>query len=152
MKPLSDFLLSTYRTKQYTQTLAILDACADELKAGGTVDLNTEALQIVFELAAQTINIKAYNSGQVMVAPEDRAAVRQESELAEVAQLRNALAESLKLQSHYATLLNQHDGGARMTFRDNKEWLERLRAVHETVHDNYVSQPPMQPYKPLGNA
>lgn len=38
----------------------------------------------------------------------------------------NALAESLKLQSHYASLLNDYDGGKRMQFSSVKEWLERL--------------------------
>ena len=42
-----------------------------------------------------------------------------------------ALAESLKLQSHYATLLNQYDGGRRMTFQTVCSWLKRLREMKE---------------------
>jgi hypothetical protein len=38
-----------------------------------------------------------------------------------------ALEESVKLQSHYATLLNMHDGGARRPFADAQAWLARLR-------------------------
>jgi hypothetical protein len=38
-----------------------------------------------------------------------------------------ALEESVKLQSHYATLLNMHDGGERITFTDAEAWLTRLR-------------------------
>ena len=38
----------------------------------------------------------------------------------------NALVESVKLQSHYATLLNQYDGGERSTF-DVRTWIGRLR-------------------------
>jgi hypothetical protein len=41
----------------------------------------------------------------------------------------NALEESVKLQSHYATLLNQHDGGERTTFADAHAWIQRLRDV-----------------------
>lgn len=41
----------------------------------------------------------------------------------------NALEESVKLQSHYATLLNQHDGGRRHVFSNAHDWIQRLRAV-----------------------
>lgn len=37
----------------------------------------------------------------------------------------NALTESVKLQSHYAELLNMHDGGKRMTFTA-ESWIERM--------------------------
>lgn len=40
-----------------------------------------------------------------------------------------ALQESLKLQSHYAELLNMHDGGARRGFPDVASWLARLDEV-----------------------
>jgi hypothetical protein len=39
-----------------------------------------------------------------------------------------ALDESLKLQSHYAALLNMHDGGQRKGFANAEEWIERLEA------------------------
>lgn len=38
-----------------------------------------------------------------------------------------ALEESVKLQSHYANLLNMYDNGERIQFKDAKEWLLRLR-------------------------
>jgi hypothetical protein len=42
--------------------------------------------------------------------------------------LKICLEESLKLQSHYAELLNMFDGGERKTF--NKEtWIERLKEL-----------------------
>ncbi len=41
-------------------------------------------------------------------------------------QLRYALAESLKMQSHYAALLNMHDGGKRIGFDTVEAWLARL--------------------------
>lgn len=44
-----------------------------------------------------------------------------------VADLLVALDESVKLQSHYAKLLNMHDGGVRRPFASLKEWMERLR-------------------------
>lgn len=37
-------------------------------------------------------------------------------------ELESALRESLKLQSHYATLLNQYDGGKRIVFEDAEAW------------------------------
>ena len=39
----------------------------------------------------------------------------------------SALIESLKLQAHYATLLNMHDDGRRMVFVDVESWIERLQ-------------------------
>lgn len=52
------------------------------------------------------------------------------SEIAEVfktvAKLRSGLEESLKLQSHYAELLNMYDHGERMQFDTVEDWLERL--------------------------
>lgn len=41
----------------------------------------------------------------------------------------SALEKSVTLQSHYASLLNMHDGGERMTFASAEEWLARLAAV-----------------------
>jgi hypothetical protein len=38
-----------------------------------------------------------------------------------------ALQESLKLQAHYAELLNMHDGGQRLIFTTVDAWLARLR-------------------------
>ena len=37
-----------------------------------------------------------------------------------------ALEESVKLQSHYAELLNIYDSGKRMSFENADAWLERL--------------------------
>lgn len=44
-----------------------------------------------------------------------------------VTQLEVALVESVKLQAHYAELLNMHDGGQRTVFRDAAAWIARLR-------------------------
>lgn len=49
---------------------------------------------------------------------------------AEVRTLRGALAESVKLQAHYADLLNMHDGGQRQIFPTVEAWLARLRAMN----------------------
>lgn len=46
-----------------------------------------------------------------------------------------ALVESVKLQSHYATLLNQRDGGERMTFADPNAWIQRLREVRPPLRN-----------------
>ena len=49
-------------------------------------------------------------------------------------QLTKALNESVKLQSHYAGLLNMHDEGGRMMFASSDEWLERLRYLKYLKH------------------
>jgi hypothetical protein len=40
--------------------------------------------------------------------------------------LQDALEKSVKLQSHYAELLNMHDGGERLQFADADAWIKRL--------------------------
>ena len=37
-----------------------------------------------------------------------------------------ALGESVKLQTHYASLLNMYDKGERIEFENVDKWLERL--------------------------
>jgi len=49
----------------------------------------------------------------------------------EIEEVYDALEASIKLQSHYAKLLNAYDGGERLTFRDAKEWIDRLRRLAE---------------------
>lgn len=44
-------------------------------------------------------------------------------------ELEHALQESVKLQAHYAELLNMHDGGQRIIFRNVNEFLARLRKL-----------------------
>lgn len=51
----------------------------------------------------------------------------------EIVALREALDESVRLQSHYAAQLNDYDGGKRMRFNSDT-WLSRLRALREK-HD-----------------
>ena len=48
---------------------------------------------------------------------------------ARTAALVSALAESVKLQSHYATILNAYDGGKRMSFASEQEWIDRLNSL-----------------------
>jgi hypothetical protein len=40
-----------------------------------------------------------------------------------------ALEEAIKLQAHYAELINMHDGGQRIPFKSAKEFLDRLRKL-----------------------
>jgi hypothetical protein len=49
----------------------------------------------------------------------------------EIKQLREALEESVKLQSHYANLLNCTDGGGRMTFENADAWVSRLEELKQ---------------------
>ena len=44
-------------------------------------------------------------------------------------EIRIALEESVKFQSHYAALLNDYDGGKRMTFKNAAAWTARLREI-----------------------
>lgn len=48
-------------------------------------------------------------------------------------QLELALCSSVRMQAHYATLLNMHDGGERRTFDSADAWLTRLEEVAETI-------------------
>jgi hypothetical protein len=41
----------------------------------------------------------------------------------------DALERSVRLQSHYAVLLNMHDGGKRILFDDAAAWLKRLAVL-----------------------
>jgi len=46
-------------------------------------------------------------------------------------ELYKALEESIKIQSHYAELLNIYDGGKRLCFSTIKDWLERLKVLEK---------------------
>jgi hypothetical protein len=48
---------------------------------------------------------------------------------AEITIVWRALEESIRLQSHYAALLNMHDGGKRTPFADAAAWIARLKAM-----------------------
>ena len=50
---------------------------------------------------------------------------------ARVAKLEAALQQSVGLQSHYAELLNMHDGGQRLAFENVEAWLDRLAALKD---------------------
>ena len=52
--------------------------------------------------------------------------------VARVAKLEAALQQSVELQSHYAELLNMHDGGQRLTFANAETWLDRLAVLKDT--------------------
>jgi hypothetical protein len=43
--------------------------------------------------------------------------------------LKAALEQSVKLQAHYAELLNMHDGGQRIVFKSAEEWMARLQKL-----------------------
>lgn len=53
----------------------------------------------------------------------------------ELLQVLIALEESLKLQTHYAKLLNMHDGGKRIGFETVDAWLERLEEVKKLAKE-----------------
>ncbi len=53
--------------------------------------------------------------------------------------LQAALEESVKLQSHYARLLNAYDGGQRLTFVDADSWLARLAQTASRTRSNAFS-------------
>ena len=55
-------------------------------------------------------------------------------------QLYDALKESVKLQSHYAGLLNMWDGGQRLTFPTVESWLKRLQDLRVLCEHNPHAQ------------
>ena len=48
-----------------------------------------------------------------------------------VAIMRSALEKSVRLQSHYAELLNMNDGGERLQFETAEAWVKRLIEIGE---------------------
>jgi hypothetical protein len=50
-------------------------------------------------------------------------------------ELMTALERSVELQSHYAGLLNQYDGGERLQFENAEAWVRRLYEVKIGVAD-----------------
>lgn len=50
-----------------------------------------------------------------------------------MAEEREALWKSVHLQSHYAALLNDYDGGERMQFSSASDWIVRLRETKEAA-------------------
>lgn len=51
------------------------------------------------------------------------------AEIDDLQAARRALDESVKLQSHYAELLNYYDEGKRLTFASSDEWMAWLRSI-----------------------
>ncbi len=45
----------------------------------------------------------------------------------QIAKLKDSLEKSVKLQGHYAKLLNMFDGGERIIFKDAEEWMNRCQ-------------------------
>jgi hypothetical protein len=56
----------------------------------------------------------------------ERCARKNRDVIERAALLERALQESVKLQSHYAAILNDYDGGRRRQFSSSKEWIERI--------------------------
>ena len=54
-----------------------------------------------------------------------------------------ALEESVKLQSHYATLLNGWDGGQRMTFPSASAWMTRLAMLRTSHQETDAMEKPV---------
>jgi len=48
-------------------------------------------------------------------------------------EVQEALEESVKLQSHYAKLLNDYDGGKRLSFDSSHDWIKRLRQLKKEI-------------------
>jgi len=56
--------------------------------------------------------------------------------------LEDALYRSLRLQSHYAELLNMHDGGKRIGFASVHAWLARLKELGQKPEVMIPPEPP----------
>jgi hypothetical protein len=63
-----------------------------------------------------------------------------------VRDMREALDESVKLQGHYADLLNAYDGGSRIIFANGDDWMNRLAYVAEKPAQALL--PPRPPHVP----
>ena len=74
-------------------------------------------------------DIAVYVGQPMQDAMEELANFIQEKQKTATANLVTALAESVKLQSHYAMLLNGWDGGERLQFPTTQDWINRLIAV-----------------------
>jgi hypothetical protein len=104
-----------------------------------TLALNHERLMQMFDDAQRLGKLKKWRAvadefirAQDYALRDARTALREAIaratvDQAQIEQLRTALRESLKLQSHYAKLLNGYDGGTRMVFEDIGTWLARLK-------------------------
>ena len=87
---------------------------------------------------------RAYHDGQQSRQPEidhfkfnlERVQQHLQHTIAERDALRAALDESVKLQSHYADLLNMYDDGQRIIFKSSKEWLERFATLESKGNPN----------------
>lgn len=69
---------------------------------------------------------KAFEEGYTLVGSET---IEQLLEPSKTRTLSVALEASLHLQSHYAKLLNEYDGGKRMVFDNADRWLARLQEI-----------------------
>jgi hypothetical protein len=107
--------------KNYAQDIVILIAWA----AAGDV---TRVVTYGRTSAQKSIAADAGEKAARALGPDPEAASLQGSfGVREQAEVLAALEESVKLQSHYAALLNQYDGGERIAFANAAAWIERLR-------------------------
>lgn len=124
--------LVTEHLQEYNATQTFIDAST------GQVTTTAELLKLVIEAPAdvQVIHVAAWLG-------KDGRAVEDVPPGAGRIFL-HGLVESLKLQSHYAELLNAHDGGQRKTFPTAAEWLRRLMDVHCDDADSCARCPSSQ--------
>lgn len=93
------------------------------------------------EVLAEVMNPCRAKSEQEHVAAREIEKLRNQLEIVTL-----GLRESVKLQSHYAGLLNIYDGGQRTVFQSSGQWLLRLAelksaaSLYEAAHD--VVSPP----------
>jgi len=66
-----------------------------------------------------------------MICEEGLGLVQPEDGKPSTGEIWEALKESVKLQSHYAALLNSYDFGQRISFAGPNEWIARLRKIKE---------------------
>ena len=72
------------------------------------------------------IHVNRYNEPWLVIEQGHKAI---SSLILRVIELEKALKTSVKLQSHYAKLLNMYDGGERILFSSVEDWLKRLNEV-----------------------
>ena len=76
---------------------------------------------------------REHNQGAYNDSPEEKEIERLDNEVRKLqnskSKLMMVLRESVLLQSHYAQLLNDYDGGQRMSFDTAEAWIKRLDDV-----------------------
>ncbi len=111
------FSWNSFRVVGYHETICIEYKRKDRLGNQAWFEVNLEHL---YERALGTL-CTAIRDDEIVFAEPAEPSGPQDSEVM------IALRESVKLQSHYANLLNNYDNGQRLKFETANDWIARLK-------------------------